>query len=158
RRSASRSPGRRRRKGMAGLTLEVLGRPARLLLVEDNRGDALLTREAFAAAGVDNPLELAPDGETALRRLAGEPRGLPDVVLLDLNLPGVDGVEVLGAIRAAPALEGVVVLALAGSETTDLLGRRGVWPDGNLEKPVTLDRLMQVLATVGPFRLTRTGE
>jgi len=145
---------------MPGLTLKILDRPARVLLVEDNRGDVLLTREAFASAGVDTTLELAPSGEAALERLggAGDRGRIPDIVLLDLNLPGIDGAEVLRAVRADPALEGVVVVALGASETADGLGRRGLWPDGSLEKPIRVERLMEVLATIGPFRLAPSRE
>jgi CheY-like chemotaxis protein len=82
-------------------------RPIRILLVEDNPGDVRLTIEAFKDNRVETPLEVARDGIEALAYLrregihAGKP--LPDLILLDLNLPRMDGGEVLAAIKADPA-------------------------------------------------------
>lgn len=79
-----------------------------ILLVEDNPGDARLTREAFAETDPETTLHVVRTGDEALDALADrdsdEP--LPDLVLLDLNLPGLDGCEVLGEIRSTPDVQG----------------------------------------------------
>ncbi len=83
------------------------GRPIEVLLVEDDQGDILLTREAFELNKVRNRLHVVNDGEQAMAFLRQEdgyadvPR--PDLVLLDLNLPKMDGREVLREVKADPA-------------------------------------------------------
>src|ERR1043165_9543468 len=95
------------------------GVPIEILLVEDDPGDVLITREAFTDHKVSNRLSVCTDGAEALRFLrqegehAGAPR--PDIVLLDLNLPGVDGRAVLEVIHADPALNDIPVVVLTSS-------------------------------------------
>lgn len=90
-----------------------------ILLVEDNPGDVRLTQEGFAHAKLHNRLWLAPDGETALQMLRreGEHAECPvfDLVLLDLNLPGSGGLDVLADIRADDALCATPVVMLSSS-------------------------------------------
>src|ERR1700677_3899680 len=92
--SASRSKFRKRKSKMSALTIEARGRPAELLLVEDNYGDVLLVREAFRSAKIRNNLSVAGDGEEALSILRREgvhgAAPTPDLILLDLNLPRMD--------------------------------------------------------------------
>lgn len=82
--------------------------PADLLLIEDDPADALMVRESFAAASPGSRLHVIPDGDEALRflRRAGEyaaaPR--PALILLDLNLPGMGGLDILARVKADPAL------------------------------------------------------
>ena len=87
-----------------------LGRPAEILLVEDNYGDVLLTREACDNPGMSINLTVASDGEEALAMLRGNAPGLecyrPDLILLDLNLPRMDGREVLAVIKSEPTCNG----------------------------------------------------
>ena len=95
------------------------GHLAEILLVEDNPGDARLTREALRDAELDWHLSVARDGEEALAFLrregdhAAAPR--PDLVLLDLGLPRMDGRDVLRAMRADPALRAITVVILTAS-------------------------------------------
>lgn len=86
-----------------------------LLLVEDNPADARLVREALAERSERTNLHWLPNGQLALDRLrsATEPR--PDLVLLDLNLPGLHGLEVLSAIKADPSLQSLPVVVLTSS-------------------------------------------
>ena len=90
------------------MTLQSRRRPIEILLVEDNPGDARLTREAFADASVSNNLSVVGDGEQAMAFLrregdyAGAPR--PDLILLDLNLPRKSGREVLEDVKTDPRL------------------------------------------------------
>jgi len=92
---------------------------AEILLVEDNPGDVALTRKAFGKARYPVRLTVVEDGEEALRRLRRESRCedwiTPDLVLLDLNLPGLNGREVLSAIKDDPQLCQVPVIVFSGS-------------------------------------------
>jgi chemotaxis family two-component system response regulator Rcp1 len=144
---------------MADLTIEARGRPAQLLLVEDNYGDVLLTREAFRGAKLSNNLSVAGDGEEALSMLrregchAGQPT--PDVILLDLNLPRMDGREVLQAIKADPELRRIPVIVLTSSKAeVDILKTYDLGANGYIVKPVTFDRLQEIVASIESFWFT----
>ena len=80
-----------------------------ILLVEDNPGDVLLTQEAFREGGLTHRLSVAENGEEALKFLRREDKfknaPQPDVILLDLNLPKMDGRELLAALKQDPALQ-----------------------------------------------------
>jgi CheY-like chemotaxis protein len=86
-----------------------------ILLVEDNPADARLTIDAFERTSGASRVEVCEDGETALARLRDRARRLPDLVLLDLNLPGLDGREVLEQIKRDPLLCSVPVCILTTS-------------------------------------------
>jgi CheY-like chemotaxis protein len=102
-------------------------RPVEILLIEDNPGDVELTREAFAESSMRSNIHVARDGETALAFLRRQgayvhaPR--PDLILLDLNLPGLDGKAVLAAIKADPSLRSIPVIVLSSSEAEDDVAR-----------------------------------
>ena len=101
--------------------------PVDVLLVEDDPGDALMTRESFAQAGKNNRFHVIPDGHEALRflRRQGEyaraPR--PGLILLDLNLPGLHGQDVLAEIKADPDLKIIPVVILSTSGHPDDIKR-----------------------------------
>jgi chemotaxis family two-component system response regulator Rcp1 len=144
---------------MQELTIESLGRPAELLLVEDNYGDVLLTREAFGDAKVANNVTVASDGEEAMRRLRREapyedhPR--PDLILLDLNLPCMDGREVLQAIRSDPELMRIPVIVLTSSKAdVDILKSYELKANGYVVKPVDFERLREIVASIESFWFT----
>ena len=92
-----------------------------ILLVEDSRADVMICERALAEGNVPHRLTVLPDGRQALdyfTRLQGPlatPDLLPDLVLLDLNLPGIDGYEVLGRIKNAPELKALPVVVLTTS-------------------------------------------
>jgi two-component system, chemotaxis family, response regulator Rcp1 len=144
---------------MNKLTIEALGRPAQLLLVEDNSGDVMLTRAAFQDAKVANNLSVARDGEQAMRMLrregphAGQPT--PDLILLDLNLPRMDGREVLQAIRSDPALSRIPVIVLTSSNADmDILKSYDLKANGYIVKPVDFERLQEIVASIESFWFT----
>jgi CheY-like chemotaxis protein len=132
------------------------GRPIEVLLVEDDPGDELMTREAFEENKVRNNLHVARDGEEALDFLnrrgeyADAPR--PDLVLLDLNLPKFDGRQVLAEIKADEDLRTipVVVLTTSGAEE-DILRSYQLHANAYVTKPVDFARFIQVVRQIDDF-------
>ncbi|HWP22897.1 MAG TPA: response regulator [Candidatus Binatia bacterium] len=132
---------------------------AHILLVEDNRMDIELTLDAFREAGMKNTISVARDGGEALDYLFG--RGpyadrsvhpFPDIVLLDLKLPGIDGHEVLRQIKSAPALKRLPVIVLTSSrEEGDrlLCYERGA--NSYLVKPVSFEGFVRVVRQIGDY-------
>ncbi|MEK8052346.1 response regulator [Ideonella sp. DXS22W] len=118
-----------------------------ILLVEDNPMDVDLTLRAFKRRKVTNPVLVARDGEEALawipRWEAGEPR--PLVVLLDLKLPRVDGLEVLQAYKSHPTLRAVPVVVLTTSaEHGDVQAAYQLGANSYIVKPVEFEKFMDV--------------
>jgi CheY-like chemotaxis protein len=133
-------------------------RPARVLLVEDNDADVRLTREALREAGEDVRLSAVPDGEQALAYLRREdgfseaPR--PDLVLLDLNLPRKNGVEVLDEMRADERLASMPVIVLTSSaarQDIEACYARGA--NAFVVKPQDLDAFMDLIGAIRSFWL-----
>src|ERR1700687_1818160 len=104
----------RAKRGQGGLKVDNDLTPVHILLVEDNPHDVEITRRALEKGQVTNRLTVAQDGQQALDILA-ENRDLPSLILLDLNLPRVDGIEVLKVIKADPALRHIPVIVLTTS-------------------------------------------
>ena len=99
------------------------GRPIEILLVEDNPGDVRLTREALNEGHVRNNLTVAKDGAEALAMARRQPpydvAPRPDLVLLDLNLPKLDGRQVLAEMKADPELRRIPVVVLTTSKAEE---------------------------------------
>jgi two-component system, chemotaxis family, response regulator Rcp1 len=129
-----------------------------ILLVEDSPEDVLLTREALKDAKVANELHVARDGDEAMAFLRREPpyEDAPevDLVLLDLNLPGKDGREVLTEIKQDSALHRtpVVVLTTSASDK-DVLHAYDHHVNAYVRKPVNLDRFVDVVQQIDDFWL-----
>jgi CheY-like chemotaxis protein len=131
-------------------------KPVEILLVEDNPGDARLTRDAFAHSAVPNTLHHARDGEEALAFLRREPPftavPTPDLILLDLNLPRRDGREVLGDIKADPALKHIPVVVLTSSQAEeDILRSYRLHANCFITKPVDFEQLTRVVQGIEQF-------
>lgn len=96
------------------------GKPVHILLVEDNRGDVLLMQRAFNEGSVETQITVANSGEQALEVLGRqgefEGLGLPDLVLLDLNLPRMSGQDVLVHIKQSPHYKHIPVIVLSSSK------------------------------------------
>ena len=134
-------------------------RPIEVLLVEDDAGDVLMTREAFEDAKVANNLSVVSDGEEALRFLRQEGEyadvSRPDLVLLDLGLPKVDGREVLTAIKGDPELGSIPVVVLTTSEAQDDITRSyALHANAYVSKPVDFDRFLHVVKQIDDFFVT----
>ena len=127
------------------MTNEYLARP--VLLVEDNPADVDLTLRAFKRRRLSNPVEVARDGEEALafmdRWQAGEP--LPMVILLDLKLPRIDGLEVLRQLKAHPEYCRIPVVVLTSSaEDRDVERAYQLGSSSYIVKPVDFEKFLQV--------------
>lgn len=130
-----------------------------VLLVEDDPGDVLITREAFAENKVRNALSVVSDGETALAYLrregdfAAAPR--PDLILLDLNLPRKDGHEVLAEIKSDAALARIPVVILTTSDAEeDILRSYDLHANAYVTKPVDFERFLSVVRQIDQFFVT----
>ena len=125
-----------------------------ILLVEDNPGDVLLTEEAFHAAGVGHDVRVAGDGPAALADLR---RGLsaddlPDIVLLDVNLPGMSGHEVLAEIKDDPELGRLPVLMLSSSKAdADVRRAYELHSSCYVAKPVDFDGYLGAVGAIEEF-------
>ena len=129
------------------------GRPVHILLVEDNEGDVRLTREALREAKVRNELHVVNDGVEAIEYLATATR-LPDLILLDLNLPRKDGREVLAEIRADERVSHIPVVVLTTSSAEeDVLRSYKLRANCYITKPVDLTEFMKVIHTIDDFWL-----
>ncbi|MDE2366189.1 MAG: response regulator [Betaproteobacteria bacterium] len=118
-----------------------------ILLVEDNPMDVDLTRRAFCRHNLINPLEVARDGQEALDMVARwrERELVPSVVLLDLKLPKVSGLEVLRAIRAHPDFGTVPVVVLTSSaEDNDIHDAYSLGANSYIVKPVEFEKFIEV--------------
>lgn len=130
--------------------------PINILLVEDDPGDALLAVELLGESKISNTLTIVEDGEAALRYLRKEPpyqdAEVPDLVLLDLNLPKITGHEVLRILKTDPVLRliPVVVLTTSGSDA-DVEAAYSSYANCYITKPVGLDQLHRVVQTIDDF-------
>ncbi len=137
----------------------TLGRPVEILLVEDNYGDVLLTKEAFRTAKIANQISVAGDGEEALSMLRqqGKHAGqtAPDVILLDLNLPRVDGREVLEQIKGDATLHKIPVVVLTSSNAhSDIVKSYDLNANSYIVKPVNFASLQKIVASIEDFWFT----
>jgi chemotaxis family two-component system response regulator Rcp1 len=127
-----------------------------ILLVEDNPADVRLTFKAFQMGKLQNNLTAVEDGEQALAFLRREgqyshaPR--PDLILLDLNMPNMNGQEVLAEIKSDPDLKTIPVVVLTTSEAEqDIVRSYQLHANCYITKPVKMDRFIEVIGTIGEF-------
>ncbi len=134
--------------------------PIEVLLVEDSPGDVRLTREAFRDANKTIHLHVAVDGVEAMAflRREGEHRNAPrpDLILLDLNLPKMDGREVLSLIKQAEDLKTIPTVILTTSEAeADIVKSYQLQANCYLNKPVQLDAFEALVKSINDFWLTK---
>lgn len=137
----------------------MTGQAIEILLVEDNAGDVRLTQEALREGKVKNNLNVARDGAEALRFLRREApfenAPQPDLILLDLNLPRLDGREVLREIKADPALRVIPVVVLTTSSAdADIVRSYQLHANCYITKPVDLEQFISVVKSIDEFWLT----
>jgi CheY-like chemotaxis protein len=129
---------------------------AEILLVEDNEGDIELTKEAFEEAKFRNNLHVVEDGDSALdflfKRNDYEGATTPDVILLDLNLPGTSGREILEIIKADDELKIIPVIVLTSSEADkDIIESYNLYANCYIVKPVNAIKFIDVVHHVENF-------
>ena len=131
------------------LSSDFASRP--VLLVEDNPVDVDLTRRAFAKRKLTNPLQVARDGEEALGWIARWEQGemLPQVILLDLKLPRVDGLEVLAKWKAHAISQAIPVVVLtSSSEEADIEAAYRLGANSYIVKPIDFGQFLDVAAQI----------
>jgi len=141
------------------MTETAAGDPIEILLAEDNPGDVKLTEKALESGQINNTLHVVNDGVEALAFLRGEgeyegtPR--PDLFLLDLNMPRMDGQEVLEAMADDDALRRVPVVVLTSSEAEeDIVDSYDRHANAYLTKPVNFEGFVDIVARIEDFWLT----
>lgn len=128
----------------------------RILLVEDNEGDILLTMKALKDANLHNEIDVVRDGEMALRFLHKQPpfenAGTPGLILLDINLPKIDGKEVLAQIKNDRTLNIIPVVMLTTSNSEiDILESYQHHANCYITKPVDFNKFMKVVQAIKDF-------
>jgi two-component system, chemotaxis family, response regulator Rcp1 len=133
--------------------------PIEILLVEDSESDIVLTQEVLKEAKVINSLSVARDGEEAMRRARREGAHsddpLPDLILLDLNLPRKDGREVLRELKEDGDLRRIPVVVLTtSSEERDIVAAYDQHVNAYITKPVDIDQFVAVVKSIEDFWLS----
>ena len=137
----------------------MAGRSVLVLLVEDNPNDAELALHALRRNNLVNGIDHVRDGEEALDYLYGrgkyddrDLRSLPKVILLDLKLPKVDGMEVLRTIKGDPQLRKIPVVVLTSSrEEKDIVNSYDLGVNSYIQKPVDFQQFTEAIAQVGYY-------
>lgn len=125
----------------------------RILLVEDNKADALLIQEALRQVAEGHVVDVVVDGEQALEHLRGGGER-PDLVLLDLNLPRKDGREVLAEVKSDPELRSIPVIVLTTSSAPrDVAFAYRHHANCYVRKPLGMDRLLEAATSIRDFWL-----
>lgn len=129
-------------------------RPYDVLLAEDDAGDALLVEEAFLSRGFGQTLHTVGDGVQALEYLRDPARRRPDLIILDLNMPRMDGRETLAAIKADPDLRTIPVVILTTSDAPrDVADSYQLHANAYVCKPTELDAFLDTVRTIDDFYL-----
>mgnify|MGYP000382981483 CR=1 FL=1 len=133
-----------------------LRRPPKILLVEDNAGDEFLVVDAFEQASFPHEIEVVRNGEAALKRLrsegefSGQP--VPDLVLLDLNLPKLDGRDVLRSVKTDKHLADVPILVLTTSSAPqDVETCYALHANAYMTKPFAVEDYENIVESIGSF-------
>jgi chemotaxis family two-component system response regulator Rcp1 len=131
------------------------GKEIHILLVEDNEGDIVLAREALEEARIKNRITVITDGEKALEYLfRNDNNRKPDLILLDMNLPKVNGLEVLAKLKADEALKIIPVVMLTTSTSEqDVLDAYRNYVNCYINKPIDLEEFIVVIKNIESFWL-----
>jgi len=131
--------------------------PAIILLVEDDAGDQKLIRQSLRNEHIANELKIVDDVQEALMYLQRGKLGdsqcpMPDLVLLDLNMPGIEGKTLLKEIKADPDLDTIPVVILTTSDSeTDILDSFKLQASGYIRKPITLEEFQRVITDMADY-------
>ncbi|GGM28996.1 MULTISPECIES: response regulator [Micromonospora] len=130
--------------------------PVRILVVDDDPGDVLMIEEALADSDVDKVIDVVSDGQEAMEFLRREGRhsgaARPDVILLDLNMPRMDGRQVLGEVKQDEDLRTIPIVVLTTSNAdTDIVGSYTLQANAYVTKPIDLDDFNDVVRRIDEF-------
>ncbi|MGW1062671.1 response regulator [Micromonospora sp. NBC_01412] len=130
--------------------------PVRILVVDDDPGDVLMIEEALADSDVDKVIDVVSDGQEAMEFLRREGRHTearrPDVILLDLNMPRMDGRQVLGEVKQDDDLRTIPIVVLTTSNAdTDIVGSYTLQANAYVTKPIDLDDFNDVVHRIDEF-------
>jgi two-component system response regulator len=130
--------------------------PKTILLVEDNADDEQLTLRAMRQSDIPNIIRVARDGAEAIDKLFGDGSGrLPDLVLLDLKLPKINGLEVLQRIRQDDKTKTLPVVILTSSdEERDIVESYNLGANSYIRKPVDFDQFIDAVRQLGLYWLS----
>ena len=136
--------------------MKISTKPLEILLVENKKGDIGLITEFFSDAKVITNIHIAEDGEEALSFLCGKDKflgsPLPDIIILDLNLPKKDGREVLREIKENNDLKNIPVIILTTSSAEkDICGVYDLHANAYIVKPLNFDEFMKVIKSIEDF-------
>ncbi|MGC4806265.1 response regulator [Micromonospora sp. DT233] len=130
--------------------------PVRILVVDDDPGDVLMIEEALADSDVDKVIDVVSDGQEAMEFLRQEGRHTearrPDMILLDLNMPRMDGRQVLGEVKQDDDLRTIPIVVLTTSNAdTDIVGSYTLQANAYVTKPIDLDDFNDVVRRIDEF-------
>ncbi|NJP35533.1 response regulator [Micromonospora thermarum] len=130
--------------------------PVRILVVDDDPGDVLMIEEALADSDVEKVIDVVGDGQEAMEFLRRTGRHTearrPDVILLDLNMPRMDGRQVLGEVKGDADLRTIPIVVLTTSNAdTDILGSYTLQANAYVTKPIDLDDFNDVVRRIDEF-------
>jgi len=133
-----------------------MSKEIKILLVEDNEGDVVLTLQALKKANVANGINVAMDGEEAMMYLRKEGKFMeaetPDLILLDINLPKIDGMEVLAEIKNDNNLKSIPVVMLTTSDSeSDIIRSYNNHANCYITKPVDFKKFIEVVQAIKDF-------
>ncbi len=132
-------------------------KPVVILLVEDDPGDQKLIKQSFRSEQIANKLEIADSTEQAMQYLERSKAGheecpMPDLILLDLNMPGMGGKELLKAVKTDPVLDVIPVVILTTSDSEiDIIDSFKLQAAGYVRKPVTLEEFQKVITDLTDY-------
>lgn len=134
-------------------------KPLEILLIEDSLSDANLTIERLSRAQVATAIHWVEDGESGIEFLKrrGEFRDAPrpDLILLDLNLPGLDGHEVLADVKTDPTLQRIPIVVLTTSDDeTDVVQSYDLMANCYITKPISIQKFLDIVGLIETFWLT----
>ena len=141
------------------MSSKIAERPIEILIVDDNPGDVRLTIEALKDGKMQNKLHTAKDGMEAIAFLRRKGRfidaPLPDLILLDLNMPRMNGPQFLAEIKEDTALKHIPVVILTGSrEREDIVKTYNLHDDCYVTKPIDLEQFINTVKSIVDFWLT----
>jgi CheY-like chemotaxis protein len=130
--------------------------PVRILVVDDDPGDVLMIEEALGASDVNKVIDVVSDGEEAMEFLRRQGRhsgaARPDMILLDLNMPRMDGRQVLSAVKGDEDLRTIPVVVLTTSNAdTDIIGSYTLQANAYVAKPIDLDEFNDAVRRIDQF-------